>query len=195
MCTTSVGALCSVYVNNPLILLLAGKVVDEQRLLGEDITPADKSCVEIAGLCHDLGHGPRSHLWENFCKLSNSSWYHEKSSLEILDLLIESNWAVCFEVETIFLSNSLDNDIDLEDFGLELPRDLVFIKELINGPIEESQPGYPYKGRGEGWVSPSCVWHLTVWCRTREVLPLRDRQQQTDGCGRGQGGDRVTHCL
>jgi len=31
---------------------------------------------------------------------------------------------------------------------LELPRDLVFIKELINGPIEESQPGYPYKGRG-----------------------------------------------
>ena len=91
MCTTSVGALCSVYVNNPLIPLLAGKVVDELRLLGEDITPADKSCVEIAGLCHDLGHGPRSHLWENFCKLSNSSWYHEKSSLEILDLLIESN--------------------------------------------------------------------------------------------------------
>ena len=94
-----------------------------------------------------------------------------------------------------FLSNSLDNDIGLEDFGLELPRDLVFIKELINGPIEESQPGYPYRGRGEGWVSPSCVWHLTVWCRTREVLPLRDRQQQTDGCGRGQGGDRVTRCL
>ena len=53
-------------------------------------------------------------------------------------------------LKLFFLSNSLDNDIDLEDFGLELPRDLVFIKELINGPIEESQPGYPYRGRGEG---------------------------------------------
>ena len=66
--------------------------------------------MEIAGLCHDLGkaiylivttminknnlmsitgHGPVSHLWERFTRTNNVTWEHEKSSLEMLDLIIE----------------------------------------------------------------------------------------------------------
>ena len=62
----------------------------ELKELVEGITPADQLCVEIAGLCHDLGHGPFSHLWEEFTRRAASGWDHEKSSLDLLDLLIES---------------------------------------------------------------------------------------------------------
>ena len=75
---------------------LASRVVEElKKLEKENLTPVDQLCVEIAALLHDLGHGPFSHLWESLTKLANpeSSWEHEKSSLDMLDLMIESELA------------------------------------------------------------------------------------------------------
>jgi len=36
------------------------------------VSDEEKLCLEIAGLCHDLGHGPFSHTWERFVEASRS---------------------------------------------------------------------------------------------------------------------------
>lgn len=78
---------------------LAGKFVRElhnnQPYL--KIDDSDVLCIEIAGLCHDLGHGPFSHTWEHFMKQAakqkgeQSNWKHEDASVHMLDYLIDDN--------------------------------------------------------------------------------------------------------
>lgn len=36
------------------------------------ISDEEKLCLEIAALCHDLGHGPFSHTWERFVEATRS---------------------------------------------------------------------------------------------------------------------------
>lgn len=53
--------------------------------------------MEIAGLCHDLGHGPFSHVFDNeFIPAARTDdfakrWSHEDMSLAMLDYLVDDN--------------------------------------------------------------------------------------------------------
>ncbi len=100
----------------------------------------------LAGLCHDLGHGPFSHFWEGFVNKANPSlnWCHEDSSIRMLDYLIEDN-------------NLMPVLAELGDINAQ---DIVFIKEAIAGPLDERsgmplrdfqgqdhQKTWPYRGR------------------------------------------------
>ncbi|OQR77682.1 sam/hd domain protein-like [Tropilaelaps mercedesae] len=63
------------------------------------VTEREIRCVELAGLCHDLGHGPFSHLWERFYRLASeeiygikdAEWQHENTSVQILRHLLSCN--------------------------------------------------------------------------------------------------------
>ena len=83
----------------------------------ELVDEKDVLCVMLAGLCHDLGHGPFSHLWEFFVHESGKEWHHETSSVLMLDYLIKENDLMPF----------FEREAGFDD------RDILFIKELIAG--------------------------------------------------------------
>ncbi|KAL7241010.1 hypothetical protein ACSBR2_006601 [Camellia fascicularis] len=56
-----------------------------------DIKPFDIQTVKLAGLLHDVGHGPFSHLFErDFLPrvVNGSKWSHEEMSLEMIDHIV-----------------------------------------------------------------------------------------------------------
>nr|6XU1_A Chain A, Deoxynucleoside triphosphate triphosphohydrolase SAMHD1 [Homo sapiens]6XU1_B Chain B, Deoxynucleoside triphosphate triphosphohydrolase SAMHD1 [Homo sapiens]6XU1_C Chain C, Deoxynucleoside triphosphate triphosphohydrolase SAMHD1 [Homo sapiens]6XU1_D Chain D, Deoxynucleoside triphosphate triphosphohydrolase SAMHD1 [Homo sapiens]6XU1_E Chain E, Deoxynucleoside triphosphate triphosphohydrolase SAMHD1 [Homo sapiens]6XU1_F Chain F, Deoxynucleoside triphosphate triphosphohydrolase SAMHD1 len=119
---------------------LAGCLV---HALGEkqpelQISERDVLCVQIAGLCHDLGHGPFSAMFDGrFIPLARPEvkWTHEQGSVMMFEHLINSNG-----IKPV-----------MEQYGLIPEEDICFIKEQIVGPLESPVEDslWPYKGRPE----------------------------------------------
>lgn len=100
------------------------------------ISERDMLCVQIAGLCHDLGHGPFSHMFDGrFIPRARQDlkWKHEQGSVDMFEHLVNSNGLKAV----------------MEQYGLIPEEDICFIKELITGPPESStkNSSWPYKGR------------------------------------------------
>ena len=92
-----------------------------------NITNTDILCVKVAGLCHDLGHGPFSHVFDGvFMKRMRPelNWRHEDGSIAMLTYLLSAN------------------NIDIADYNLT-ERDMVFIQEIIGGTPEHLRRGRP----------------------------------------------------
>ncbi|XP_043382693.1 deoxynucleoside triphosphate triphosphohydrolase SAMHD1 isoform X3 [Chelonia mydas] len=104
---------------------LAGCLVQalHERQPELEINQRDILCVQIAGLCHDLGHGPFSHMFDGrFIPLARPGlkWKHETASVQMFEHLITSNG-----LEKV-----------MEDYGFVLKEDMDFIKEQIGGPLD-----------------------------------------------------------
>ena len=78
---------------------IASDVIDRFARFPElGIEKADKRAVALAGLCHDLGHGPFSHVFEHEFVPAISArkgvsadrvWRHEEMSEKIIDHLVD----------------------------------------------------------------------------------------------------------
>jgi len=117
------------------VMHLAGKFYSALTTSHLDLySPLDHLCVQVAGLIHDLGHGPFSHLWEQFVSEADSEcgWTHEQASLDMFKYLVEMN------------------NIPLMEWGVG-PRDVDFIMELVKGPLGKKGDNndWAYKGRGK----------------------------------------------
>jgi len=119
------------------VMHLAGQFINHLMLKKPGCADqVDRLCVMLAGLCHDLGHGPFSHLWESFVSEAREGykWRHEKTSLDMLDFIINDNNLV-----PVFAQNGL-TEIDI-----------TFVKEMIFGPLHQGsdkEGAWPYLGRG-----------------------------------------------
>ncbi|GAB1609679.1 deoxynucleoside triphosphate triphosphohydrolase SAMHD1-like [Argonauta hians] len=87
-------------------------------------------CVEIAGLCHDLGHCPYSHLFQQFVTEQNliPNWNHEEQSCKMFDYLLDENEHIkkkLEENERNFIKSLIKGD----SAGIEEPE---FLFQIIN---------------------------------------------------------------
>ena len=126
-----------------------------------NINSKDVLCVGIAGLCHDLGHGPFSHVYdgefmsklrkeikserEKEILLPHLDWTHEIASLMMIDFILEGIGLAIDESELDSPLKQIGDGIRADCFGVysekvPLPdkdvltsRDLIFVKECILG--------------------------------------------------------------
>uniref|UniRef100_A0A804N109 HD domain-containing protein n=1 Tax=Zea mays TaxID=4577 RepID=A0A804N109_MAIZE len=91
------GAVHTRFEHSLGVYSLAGKAINNLKTyqgveLGID--PVDMQTVKLAGLLHDIGHGPFSHLFEHeFLPRVDpgSSWSHEKMSVLLLDSIVDKH--------------------------------------------------------------------------------------------------------
>lgn len=96
-------------------------------------------CVGIAGLCHDLGHGPFSHVFDELLKheYPESNWSHERGSGMILDRIKAKHPSLASQLSTqdwlfikeLILGKKIEGGVD---YRKGRPRNKYFLYQLIN---------------------------------------------------------------
>ena len=98
------------------------------------ITERNILCVEIAALCHDLGHGPLSRVYQDqfLRRLKGVDWGHNEASVQIFEKMVK-----CEKIMKKFKENEItEEDIEFIKAAMrgEVPvgkGDVAFLYELV----------------------------------------------------------------
>jgi len=104
---------------------LAGKWIDKIKMTQPEleITEDEQKFVRIAGLCHDLGHGPFSHAFESWANASIKKFHHEEMSVKMLNWLIDDKGLDYSTDDVKYISNLIS--------GKHRPSDRGFIYDIV----------------------------------------------------------------
>ncbi|KAK0062604.1 deoxynucleoside triphosphate triphosphohydrolase SAMHD1 [Biomphalaria pfeifferi] len=119
----------------PILKEVSKKMETSNEDESSHISETDILCVEIAGLCHDLGCGPLSTFFSKRFLVANENDSFVKKWLRSRNVLM---------FEHMLKINSLEEKLERK-FGL-IKKDITFIKELIGGYECNGSTAWPYKG-------------------------------------------------
>ncbi|XP_063700738.1 deoxynucleoside triphosphate triphosphohydrolase SAMHD1 [Culicoides brevitarsis] len=105
---------------------------------GVTISDIHRKCVAIAGLFHDLGHGPFSHMWEDYVHAVNPSeeWSHEQTSGDLVKHFFAKYDHIRLSeerLEHLYGIELIQNLIigDLDHLKTLLTPDLMYLTEIV----------------------------------------------------------------
>ncbi len=132
------------------VAYLAGLMVRHLRAAQSDelelgISENDILCVELAGLVHDLGHGPFSHMFETFmAQQGGGRWEHEEMSGKLLREIVST-----IPLRNYFQPSEEEGAEHSQWPTVQCEEHIEFVVKLIEG-LKDSEPWPPNIGRPEG---------------------------------------------
>ncbi|KAN0026321.1 hypothetical protein ACTFIV_007305 [Dictyostelium citrinum] len=134
---------------------LAGKYIDRIKVTQPEleITEREQKFVRIAGLCHDLGHGPFSHAFESWVDQlgGDKRFHHEEMSIKMLNWIIDEHGLDEYDTGDIKFISSLIQ-------GKHRPRERAFIYDIVaNNRNSVDVDKFDYLSRDSYYLGRSTV--------------------------------------
>ncbi|VDP32672.1 unnamed protein product [Schistosoma curassoni] len=101
---------------------------NDKNYSGPALSSSEQLAIRIAALCHDLGHGPFSHLWEEFVKRGGSEYSeynHETISGHVLYQIICSKPTLQSELNNLGVDMNLIRSLILGDTSTVLSQQVM----------------------------------------------------------------------